>query len=79
MAPRASVLEAELAARVRHLFEHDLDHLTVNTVRKYVEDKHGLEDGYFKSGRWKVKSKNIITETSVRALRSGYHPTGYCI
>ena len=67
MAPPAAVLRAELATAVRHLFADDRDGLTVNAVRKHVEDKLDLDPGFFKADKWKAQSKDIITNTVVCA------------
>lgn len=69
MAPKASVIEAELTKSVRELFATDRDNLTVNTVRKNVEDKLGLDDGFLRSGQWKTKSKDMITGSVVSVFR----------
>lgn len=64
--PPEKVLTAELVTTVRgiyHSAEHD--QLSVNLVRQRVESKLGLEDGFFKDGHWKAKSKNVIKDAVV--------------
>jgi len=65
MPPKASVIEAELAASVRKLFGIDPSNVSVNGVRKDVEDKLDLEEGFLKSSKWKGRSKELITEIVV--------------
>ena len=46
---------------VRELFKTDLDALSVNNVRKVVEEQLGLSSGFLKGDAWKAKSKELIT------------------
>ncbi len=69
MAPTVSPknLEKEIAQTVRDIWKtEDKTALTVNLVRQRVEKKLKLGDGYLKTGEWKSKSKDLITETVVR-------------
>lgn len=66
--PDDSALETELSATVVDLLINDRDSLTVNLVRQKVEEKFGLESGFFKSTEWKARSKQIIEKTNVRYL-----------
>ena len=67
--PSAKMLEAELAGTVRDIYNgSERDELTVNLVRERVESKLGLDDGFFKRGEWKVKSKDVIKDTVVSAM-----------
>ncbi|KXJ90122.1 hypothetical protein Micbo1qcDRAFT_196312 [Microdochium bolleyi] len=61
MAPPAQTLERDLKKVVRERFEKD-EELTVNAVRKRVEEMHKLGDGFFIAPEWKARSKKIITE-----------------
>lgn len=65
MAPSDKKFEAELLGAVREVFKTDKDQLTVNHIRKRVESDLGLEDGFFSSGKWKEKSKQLIKELAV--------------
>jgi hypothetical protein len=65
--PTAKALAEELVTTVRDIYySSDHDQLSVNLVRQRVESKLGLEDGFFKEGDWKVKSKNVIKDAVVR-------------
>lgn len=64
MAPPAKTLERDLKKVVREQFGKD-DNLTVNAVRKRVQEMHDLDDGFFVAPDWKAKSKTIITELVV--------------
>jgi hypothetical protein len=50
-----------LLETVQELFKGDLDALSVNNVRKIVEEQLDLSSGFLKGDAWKVKSKEIIT------------------
>ncbi|KAJ4387640.1 hypothetical protein N0V93_008237 [Gnomoniopsis smithogilvyi] len=57
-------LSAALVAAVRQLFQGpNRDQLSVNNVRKQVEEEHGLETGFFAGLEWKSRSKTLIKET----------------
>lgn len=69
-------LEATLAAMVHEVWTGpNRDTLSVNTVRKLAEDKHGLDDGFFSSAEWKGRSKTVIKTKVVRvtAANSGVY------
>lgn len=63
--PDDSALEAELSSTVAKILMSDRDSLTVNLVRQKVEEKFGLESGFFKSSEWKGRSKQIIEKANV--------------
>ncbi|OBT65723.1 hypothetical protein VE03_03365 [Pseudogymnoascus sp. 23342-1-I1] len=60
MASDKAIITA-LLETVRELFKTDLDALSVNNVRKIVEEKLDLSLGFLKSNAWKAKSKELIT------------------
>jgi hypothetical protein len=62
MAPSATKLEAALVEGTAEMFRAEPDATTVNKVRKHVEEKLDLEEGFFTGGDWKQKSKNLIKE-----------------
>lgn len=64
MAPPAKTLERDLKKAVRELF--DTDELTVNAVRKRVEEMHNLDEDFFSAPEWKNRSKTIIKDFLVR-------------
>ncbi|OAA65261.1 hypothetical protein SPI_02048 [Niveomyces insectorum RCEF 264] len=68
MAPKAAQLEKALVDAAHDLFRTDRGNLTVNAVRKQVEDDLGLESGFFKTDEWKAKSKDLITTTANKLL-----------
>lgn len=72
--PDDSALEAELSAAVIELLKTDRDALTVNVVRQKVEEKLGLESGFFKSAEWKARSKELIEKTNVCPLATRGEP-----
>ncbi|KAK3305994.1 uncharacterized protein B0T15DRAFT_215669 [Chaetomium strumarium] len=54
----------QLAKVVREIYSSDeRDQLTVNYARQVAERRLKLEEGFFKDGEWKAKSKNIILDT----------------
>jgi hypothetical protein len=64
--PSDKAIEAELAQAVRNIYNSSQrDQLSVNLVRQRVEDELDLEDGFFKSSDWKIKSKDIIKNALV--------------
>lgn len=70
MAPKKATIEKELAETVRRVYNSaQRDELTVNYVRQEVEKKLNLDEGFFKEGDWKAKSKEIIHETLVCSPR----------
>lgn len=61
-----AALSAALVAAVRQLFKGpNRDQLSVNNVRKQVEEEHGLDSGFFAGPEWKSRSKTLIKETVV--------------
>lgn len=67
MAHSDEELEAELRDAVRDTVLKDRDSLTINSVRKLVEEKLDLEQGFFLSDSWKQRSKLLIKEAVVSA------------
>ncbi len=65
MAPSAKKLEAELLQAVRQVFDSDRANLTVNVVRKKVQEQLGLDDNFFVQGVWKDRSKRLIKDLAV--------------
>jgi hypothetical protein len=71
MPPTDATVEAELRQVVHDIFNSDQrPNLTVNLVRKHVQDKLGLADGYFSDKKWKDRSKLIIKGLAVSAPSS---------
>lgn len=69
MAPTDQALEKALANAVHALRNSDDgSSMTVNSVRKRVEEELGLEDGFFLQGDWKLRSKLLIKSTNVCAF-----------
>ncbi|KAF3067920.1 hypothetical protein CFAM422_008228 [Trichoderma lentiforme] len=62
MAPSAAQLKEALIEGTREVYSAEPDGTSVNKVRRRVEEKLGLEDGFFTSETWKQKSKTIIKE-----------------
>ncbi|PTB61959.1 hypothetical protein BBK36DRAFT_1189849 [Trichoderma citrinoviride] len=62
MAPSAAKLKEALVEGTREVYQAEPDGTSVNKVRRHVEEKLGLEDGFFTSDAWKQKSKTIIKE-----------------
>ncbi|KAL7951420.1 hypothetical protein V8C42DRAFT_304056 [Trichoderma barbatum] len=62
MAPSAAKLKEALIDGTREVYRAEPDGTSVNKVRRLVEEKLGLEDGFFTSDTWKQKSKTIIKE-----------------
>ncbi|KAL7938869.1 hypothetical protein V8C35DRAFT_289432 [Trichoderma chlorosporum] len=62
MAPSAAKLKEALIEGTREVYSAEPDGTSVNKVRRHVEEKLGLEDGFFTSETWKQKSKTIIKE-----------------
>lgn len=61
-------LEDALVLTVHEIFDGSREELSVNNVRKQCESKHGLEEGFFGSAEWKLKSKTIIKGRVVSPL-----------
>ncbi|OLN96173.1 hypothetical protein CCHL11_03314 [Colletotrichum chlorophyti] len=74
MAPSDKKLEAELLKTVRDVFKKDSNQLSVNCVRKHVEENLGLDDGFFSSQKWKNKSKTLIKELAEELLSENAEP-----
>ncbi|KAH7029006.1 uncharacterized protein B0I36DRAFT_324843 [Microdochium trichocladiopsis] len=58
--PSTKILERDLKTVVRELWKAGGDNLTVNGVRKRVEEMHDLDEGFFNGPDWKDRSKTII-------------------
>ena len=69
MAPSATKMEDALVRGTVEVFGAEPDATTVNKVRKHVEQKLGLEDGFFSNAKWKQKSKGLIKEHVVSSAR----------
>jgi hypothetical protein len=69
-APSDAHLEQTLRDVVGKIYESgNLDELTVKRVRAATESELDLEDGFFKVGRWKAKSKIIIENEAVSFVK----------
>ncbi|PON30403.1 hypothetical protein TGAM01_v200842 [Trichoderma gamsii] len=62
MAPSAAKLKEALIDGTCEIYKAEPDGTSVNKVRRHVEEKLGLEDGFFTSDAWKQKSKTVIKE-----------------
>lgn len=60
MAPSKKELEKALVEGTKAVFTEDPDATSVNKVRKHVEEKLDLDEGFFTCPEWKSKSKEII-------------------
>lgn len=60
MAPSKKELEKALIEGTKAVFTEDPDATSVNKIRKHVEEKLGLDEGFFTGPDWKSKSKEII-------------------
>jgi hypothetical protein len=70
MAPPDKALEEEIKNTVRNIFQSDeRDSLSVNLVRKRVQEKFDLQDGFFLESRWKDRSKTLIKTLAVGAQK----------
>jgi hypothetical protein len=68
MAPSDKALEDALSKAVKKLFySPDRDSLSVNMIRSRVQEQYNLDDGFFKSAKWKDRSKSVIKELTVCA------------
>lgn len=65
MAPSAAKLKEALIEGTCEIYKAEPDGTSVNKVRRHVEEKFGLDDGFFTSDAWKQKSKTIIKEQVV--------------
>ncbi|KAF6836923.1 transcriptional regulator [Colletotrichum musicola] len=71
MAPSDKKLEAELLSAVRDIYKTNSEDLTINFVRKRVENDLDLEDGFFSSPEWKDRSKKLIKTLATELLENG--------
>ncbi|GFP54887.1 hypothetical protein ACSS6W_002781 [Trichoderma asperelloides] len=62
MAPSAAKLKEALIEGTCEIYKAEPDGTSVNKVRRHIEEKLGLDDGFFTSDAWKQKSKTIIKE-----------------
>lgn len=60
MAPSPKEIEQALLDGTYEVYSTAPDDTTVNKVRGHVEEKLGLDDGFFSTGDWKSKSKVVI-------------------
>jgi hypothetical protein len=67
MAPSEKVIFAEIKSTIDDIYSRPEDRpsLTVKNVRNQVEQKLGLEEGFFVQNSWKEKSKNLIKSYAV--------------
>jgi hypothetical protein len=71
MAPDDAALEKALVDAVNHMLATGDDSgVTVNSVRKHVEEELGLEEGFFRSDEWKTRSKELIRAANVSLVAS---------
>ncbi|RDA86336.1 hypothetical protein CP532_4315 [Ophiocordyceps camponoti-leonardi (nom. inval.)] len=73
MLPSTKELETALIDATCHIYKTDPDAISVNSVRRHVEQKFDLEAEFFASGEWKSRSKSIIKEY-VDKLLDGWTP-----
>ncbi|KAL6400713.1 hypothetical protein AUP68_16428 [Ilyonectria robusta] len=73
MAPPAKKIEQALLDGTYEVYSEAPDDTTVNKVRKHVEEKLSLKDGFFTTGNWKAKSKTLIKDR-VDQLVDGWVP-----
>ncbi|KAI1496430.1 hypothetical protein F5X99DRAFT_400460, partial [Biscogniauxia marginata] len=75
MASSAEALEKDLCDEVRAIVRsRNLEDLTVNNVRQRVEEKNGLEDGFFAAPEWKSRSRKLIKELADKLLSEEPEP-----
>ena len=60
MAPSDDDIEQALLDATYQVYRAAPDDTSVNKVRKQAEENLGLDDGFFASGEWKKKSKDVI-------------------
>ena len=77
--PSDKVLEQALRAEVGEKYRaKNYEELTVKRVRHAVEEKLGLEPGYFKgTGEWKTRSEEIIKDEFVRRPQTTKRSLGW--
>ena len=75
MGPSTAELEQALIDSTCEVFSAEPDGTSVNKVRRHVEEKLGLEEGFFASGSWKQKSKALIKEYVVRTAMDSFTNT----
>ncbi|PFH57685.1 hypothetical protein XA68_14695 [Ophiocordyceps unilateralis] len=73
MPPSAKELEKALIDGTCQVYSTDPDVITVNRVRRHVEQKLDLEEDFFGGDEWKHKSKTLIKEY-VDKLLEGWKP-----
>jgi hypothetical protein len=69
MAPSEKAIFAEIKSTIDDIYSRPEDRpsLTVKNVRTQVEQKLGLQEGFFVQDAWKEKSKNLIKSYAVRS------------
>ncbi|RSL72647.1 hypothetical protein CEP54_000660 [Fusarium duplospermum] len=73
MAPSDDDIEQALLDATYQVYRAAPDDTSVNKVRKQAEENLGLDDGFFASGEWKKKSKDVI-KARVEKLLDGWVP-----
>ncbi|KAI6763029.1 hypothetical protein HG530_009009 [Fusarium avenaceum] len=73
MAPSDEEIEQALLDATYEVYQAFPDETTVNKVRKQTEENLSLEDGFFSSGDWKKKSKDLVKERAEK-LGEGWVP-----
>lgn len=66
MAPSDQEIEDALSRGTYTLYAEDPLAVTVNAVRKHVEAKLHLDDGFLSNDTWKYRSKALIKDYGVR-------------
>lgn len=70
MSPSDEEIEHALLDATYQVYQAFPDETTVNKVRKQTEENLSLEDGFFSSGDWKKKSKDLVKERAVSFTRN---------
>ncbi|KAM6518408.1 hypothetical protein FSOLCH5_007175 [Fusarium solani] len=73
MAPSDDDIEQALLDATYQVYRAAPDDTSVNKVRKQAEENLGLDDGFFATGKWKKKSKDVI-KGRVEKLLDGWVP-----
>ncbi|PHH79328.1 hypothetical protein CDD80_5091 [Ophiocordyceps camponoti-rufipedis] len=73
MPPSAKEIETALIDGTCHVYKADPESISVNGVRRHVEQKLDLEQDFFTLGEWKGRSKALIKEY-VDKLHDGWAP-----
>ena len=66
MSPSPKAVETELVSVTDAIFASaERDGLSVNQVRRRVEDRLALDAGFLDGGDWKARSKEVVKERVV--------------